>query len=644
MHYSKLFPLPLGSITARGFLFDQLSRNKNGMGGHLDELEPEMIRDPYIGRKHVPGWDDADQAAWGGEISGNYWTGLIELAYSLNDDELIRKAASWVDAALKNQRDDGYLGTFDPDKDDIYADYNAWGTACGMRGLLAFYEATKRADVLKAVHRCMLWFCKYWTGEKKTSYAGPYIIEPMVFCYYHTGDRRLIDFAEEYAEFLCGHDIFKTSYKAFLKEPLEYNSNHTAGMGTQSRLPALLYTVTGKEDYLKASERILDEIYQKATHLSGSPVSVTEYLAPVTSTAETEYCSYAFYHTTDYYLSYITGKSKYGDRIEEMFYNGAQGARKKDERAIAYLSSPNQIYATEHSSSAFTDMQAYSPCYPTSCCPVNSVALLGNFVRSMFLRDNKNNIYANVYGPCSLSHNGIKIDEVTEYPFRNRVKFIIKEGSGFSLFLRIPDWCEEYRVTLNKKEIAAQKNENGFAEISSLKEGDTAEITFREETKILRVNDDCKKHPIAIKRGTLLYSLHIDEVWTPYPGRPATPLPEGWSWYRAEPKFDEADCRDMHERLGLRKNQISWNIALDEDLSPDDIKVELCDNGGYVWEDPKIKLHLTGYKAPYLCAPYPTRTFEPFGEKQTVTHKVKVTLVPYGCTNLRITYFPIAKK
>ena len=99
----------------------------------------------------------------------------------------------------------------------------------------------------------------------------------------------------------------------------------------------------------------------------------------------------------------------------------------------------------------------------------------------------------------------------------------------------------------------------------------------------------------------------------------------------------------MHERLGLRKNQIFWNIALDDALSPDDIKVELCDNGGYVWEDPKIKLHLTGYKAPYLCAPYPTRTFEPFGEKQTVTHKIKVTLVPYGCTNLRITYFPISK-
>ena len=41
MNYSKLFPLPLGSITAEGFLKEQLTRNKNGMGGHLDEIEPE---------------------------------------------------------------------------------------------------------------------------------------------------------------------------------------------------------------------------------------------------------------------------------------------------------------------------------------------------------------------------------------------------------------------------------------------------------------------------------------------------------------------------------------------------------------------------------------------------------------------------
>lgn len=643
MIHTKLHAFPLGSLTAKGFLKEQLIRNKNGMGGHLDNLEPGMIANPYINRTYVERWGDGDQAGWGAEISGNYWSGLIELAFSLNDEDLIKKVTHWVDTMLKKQQKDGYLGTYLLENDDIYDDYNAWGTSCGMRGLIAFYEATGRKDVIEAVHRCMLWFCDNWAGNKKTCYAGSFIIEPMVFCYYYTGDKRLIEFAEEYSDFLCTHDIFKISYKSYLNNKLQYNSDHTAGAGVHTRLPALLYTVTGKKDYLKASEKILDEIYCKATHLSGSPVSVTEYLAPVTSTAETEYCSYAFFNTTYYYMSYITGKSKYGDRIEEMFYNGAQGARKKDERAIAYLNAPNQIYATETSSSACGDMQVYAPCYPVSCCPVNSVALLGNFVRSMMLRDNNDNIYINVYGPCSLKYKNIEIEEITEYPFRNTVRFEIKKENSFALFLRIPNWCKEYYIEKNGQKIISDKNKNGFVKVKQdWNTGDVLTIKFKEETEIIRVNDDLKKHPIAIKRGALLYSFHIQEIWNEIPGTPVTPLPKGWKWYNVEPFFEESDYRDYHEKLGMRREMINWNIALDKNISADEIQIEFINTDGYVWEEPKIKLHLSAWKAPYLCAPYPTRTFEPFGSKQTVSEKINITLVPYGCTNLRITYFPIA--
>lgn len=361
-------------------------------------------------------------------------------------------------------------------------------------------------------------------------------------------------------------------------------------MGVSSRLPALLYSATGKKEYLAATEKILDEIYNMATHLSGSPVSVTEYLAPVTSTAETEYCSYAFYHTTYYYMSYITGESKYGDRIEEMFYNGAQGARKKDEKAIAYLNAPNQIYATETSSSAVSDMQVYAPCYPVSCCPVNSVALLGNFICSMMLCDENDNIYMNVYGPCSLKHNEIEIDEITEYPFRDKVKFIIKNGKNFDIFLRIPKWCKKFEISINGKKVNEVKTENGFVCIhNKWNNEDVLIITFKEEIEIVRVEDDFLKRPIAIKRGALLYSLHISEKWNKIQGHPTTPFPQGWNWYSAEPDFEEAACRDAHEKLGMRRNQISWNVALDENISPENISVEFLENDGYVWENPKIR-------------------------------------------------------
>lgn len=648
MKFARLSALPAGSVRAEGFLRDQLMLNKDGMGGHLDEIAPAMIADPFVNRKHVGSWGEGDQAGWGAEIAGNYWTGVIDLAFSLNDAELIEKATAWVDAMLAVQRDDGYLGNYTLKTDDIYDDYNAWGTACAMRGLISFYEATRRKDVIEAVHRCMLWFCEKWDGENKTNYAGEYITEPMLFCYEYTGDERLLRFAEEYTEYLCKHDVFRYSYRSFLDYPLQYNSNHTAGLGAQSRLPALLYAATGKSDYLKATAKILDEVYDKATHITGSPVSVTEYLGPVSSVAETEYCSYAFYHTTYFYMSYITGEAKYGDRIEEMFYNGAQGARKKDERAIAYLNSPNQLYATVESSSAVGDMQVYAPCYPVSCCPVNSVAVLGNFVRSMFLSDKSGSLYANVYGPCSVRHNGAEIEEITNYPFRDEVKFVVKSGSKVDLCLRTPSWSKKYSVKVNGNRVKTIPNANGFVKIDrGLNAGDEVLLRFDAEVEIIRVNDDCKKHPIAIKRGALVFALPIEEMWLPIPERAVkTKGKDGkeivWNWYNVHPVFEEAPVRDPHEMLGLRRDRIYWNVALSEKLTGKDVKVEFVQPKGYAWKNPSIKLRLKGWKAPYLCSPYPRRTFEPFGEKQSVEKELDVTLVPYGCTNLRITYFPIA--
>ena len=306
-----------------------------------------------------------------------------------------------MNGVLKNQKPDGYLGTYYEEGAAVYEDYNAWGTACGMRALLFYYDATKREEVLDAVYRCMLWFCEKWAGDKKTSYAGSYLIDPMIQCYFYTGDGRLVRFCEEYLDFLNRHDLFHCSVNAFLRDKLQYNSNHTSAYGIQAKLPALVYAATGKNDYLEASRSALRKAYEKATHLSGGPVCNTEYLGPVSASAETEYCAMTFFQSAYAAMTYVTGEAAFGDRIEEIFYNAAQGARKKDEKAIAYLSAPNQIFATDISSACFGDMQVYAPCYPTSCCPVNAVGILPEFVRSMAMKNEAGDIFLPVYGPCT---------------------------------------------------------------------------------------------------------------------------------------------------------------------------------------------------------------------------------------------------
>ena len=642
--YSKLRRFPLGAIKAEGFLRDQLIRGKTGMAGNLYKLEPEMIADPFIKRSYVPAWVDGNQEGWGAEISGNFWTGYIQHAFVLDDEEMKAVATEWVDKVLARQREDGYLGTYGEEGSDMFDDYNAWGTACGMRGLIAFYEATGRRDVIEAVHRCMLWFVENWSGDKKTCYAGPFIIEPMIYTYYHTGDERLVKFSEEYLDYVTRHDLFSVSYKKMLTEEYHYNSNHTAGLGTTGRLPALVYTATGNEDYLNATVNCYKKIRERSTHLSGGPVSVTEYLGPVGSTTETEYCSFAFYNATYSYLSAITGDPFYGDRMEELFYNGAEGARKKDERAIAYLTAPNQIFATMDSSAIFGDMQVYAPCYTTSCCPVNAVAVVPEFVRGLLLTDEYGNVYANAYGPCSLDHDGLKLSVKTEYPFRGRVSLEIGCEREFTLCLKVPEWAIGYKVTFAGDGTTPEKDGAYLKLHRKWKIGDTVSIEFTAEVRVIKVDDSdwAGKHPIAVKYGALLYSYHIPERWEETPGRPMTPLPENWSWYNVMPEFKDVDVRDSHEQLGLRKWQFSWNVALDEALTSADFEVEEVDTDGYVWEVPKIKLHTHCYKAPYLCSPYQAKTLEPSEEYQFVTEKLPLTLVPYGCTNLRITYFPKA--
>ena len=187
-NFQKLDMYPLGSIKAEGFLKEQLVIGKDGMAGNLYKLEPQMIEAPYVRDAFIDKWSPEEQIGWQAEISGNYWAGYIMHAFTLDDKEMIEIATKWVDDMLKTQCEDGYLGTFRHENDNIYDDYNPMNS-CAYRGLIAFYEATGRKDILDALYRTHLWFCDKWAGDKKTVYAGQSIIQTMIPMYQLTGEK-----------------------------------------------------------------------------------------------------------------------------------------------------------------------------------------------------------------------------------------------------------------------------------------------------------------------------------------------------------------------------------------------------------------------------------------------------------------------
>ena len=644
----RLHKLPLGAVTAKGWLKDQLIRSKEGTGGHLDELEPAMIARPFIDYsafKRLPYENhDADPtfaAGWSGEISGTYWTGLIELAFTLRDDDLIAKATAWVEGVLAHQEADGYLGSY-PAHTDRMADYNPWSACWCYRALFSFYEATGRQDVLDAAYRGLLWFCENWR-DHKTDYAGSTIIEPMVIGYAYTGDGRLLDFCRDWLSWLEGNSKWQNRVSAYLSDSLPYNSMHAVAYGEELKNPAIVYCASGNETYLQASLMAARKALDTMVQTTGGISSCSEFLSPRGAANETEYCNFSTYSHSYSWLAMATGEASWGDEIERIVFNGAQGARKKDEKANAYMSAPNQLHAASVSTLHGTnyDLGAYAPCANIACCPVQAVRTVPEFVRGMCMQDKDGQLYLFCYGPASIRSSALSFEMDTLYPFRDTVTLKITEADKQILHLRIPGWCKQPSAEVNGKPARLELGKDGFARLEAgLNTGDSVVITFPMEISVSRIDDAdaASKFPICIERGPLVYALPVAEKWATYAGRPITPLPEGWSWYTAHADFASVDP----DRF-LAYKKAPWSKAIREDISPADIWAEEVDISGYVWEDPPVKLHVPMYHAPFLYVNTGSRTHESWQIPAAVEgEEADCILVPHGCTNLRVTYLPRA--
>jgi len=653
--FQRLHKLPLGAVTADGWLREQLLRSKDGTGGHLDELEPDMIANPFIDYsafKRMPNAvADADPtfaAGWSSEISGTYWTGLVQLAFTLGDAELIAKADKWVSGVLKHQEPDGYLGGY-PVHTDRMADYNAWSSAWCYRALLSYYEATGRREVLDAVHRGLLWFCENWK-DHKTDYVGSVIIEPMVIVYAYTGDERLIRFSRDWLNWLEEHSLWQNKVSQYLSQELPYNSMHVVAYGEDMKHPGLVYCATGEETLLRASVNAAVKALRKIVQPTGGPSSCGEYLSPKGASNETEYCNFSTFSHSYSWLAMLTGEAFWGDEIEKIVFNGAQGARMKNERGNAYMTAPNQLHANARSS-AFgmsSEMGAYAPCYPTACCPAQAVRTVPEFVRGMCMRDEKGETYLFCYGPARVRTEAFSFDMETLYPFRETVTLKIVKACRHRLHLRIPGWCRAPRVQVDGADAVLTRSDDGFAALETpLNTGSTVIITLPMEIAVEKLDDrDANsKFPVCISRGPLVYALPVPEKWTAYDGNPMTPLPAGWSWYRVNADYTAeggAGIAGVAGRFAAYK-AAPWAKAVDERLSPESIRVVERSAGGYVWEDPPVTLEVPLYHAPLAYTTTGHHTYDCWQTPVDVVGEAEsCTMVPHGCTNLRITLLPRA--
>ncbi len=345
-------------------------------------------------------------------------------------------------------------------------------------------------------------------------------------------------------------------------------------------------------------------------------------------------------------MACITGKALYGDLMERILFNAAQGARKKDERAIAYMSSPNQFYATMESC-LFADNnsnEVYSPCYQVACCPTQSVRIIPEYIRAMFMHDKDENLFLPAYGPCTarfVSKEGTKITilEDTNYPFDEAITLHIKASLPWrkQLMLKIPSWCKTYHVKLNGVDVKGSVNVDGYLPVKNNWNDDTLTIFFEMTPTIVQANDVYfqKEALRTIECGPLLFSFRFPEYWTPVKGNPLTPLPHDWSWY---------EVSYVSKEKPVQPPLYSLNLA---ELNTGKVIIKKRSESAYPWDDSPLKLEVPMHRSKQAYPDFRTNqksTSMAYGNPVTANSTTEIIeLVPYRCTNLRMSCFTVCK-
>jgi uncharacterized protein len=242
-----------------------------------------------------------------------------------------------------------------------------------------------------------------------------------------------------------------------------------------------------------------------------------------------------------------------------------------------------------------------------------------------------NGLAALVYGPGKVTAKvgkgtTVSINEETTYPFGNTVNLTISlpDKTTFPIALRIPNWCFEATISLNGVKQQTEKGNQVIRIEREWKNNDKLTIEFPMQV----FTSNWGKNSRAVERGPLVYALKIGEKW--------------------EKKNDQ----EKGDYFDITPTTL-WNYGLVRDVINDPVKnstvTEKSITGNFYWNQANapIEIQVKARQIPewklVRNIPYQPVTKRYGTYDGAVGETETVTLIPYGCTKLRISAFPVVK-
>ncbi len=635
--------LPLGGIKARGWLLEMLRRQQAGATGQMDVLYPQVM-----GPRN--GWLGGDGDQW---ERGPYWIdGLLPLAYILDDETLKAKARPWVEWALASQREDGFFGPardYGPEpglQRKNAADW--WPRMVVLKILQQYHSATGDPRVvafmtnyfryqLKTLPEKPLGKWTFWAEYRMCDN-----LQAVYWLYNITGDGFLLELADLLHR--QGYDFTG----AFLAGDVlsRVGSIHGVNLAQGIKEPVVYYQQHPEKKYIDAVKKAFADLRRFNGQAQGM-YGGDEALHGANPTQGSELCAAVELMYSLETMLGITGDTAFADHLERIAFNALPAQVTDDFMHKQYFQQANQVMATRHVRNFNVNNDATDVVfglltgYP--CCASNMHQGWPKFTQNLWHATPDNGLAALVYSPSEVSARvgdgcPVKIIEDTCYPMDDKIRFSVwiedkaRDDITFPLHLRIPGWCKKAGLAINgNPERAAAAGEIAVIR-RAWKNGDVVELSLPMEVSV----STWYENSVAVERGPLVYALRMREQWT------EKPFPPGES-PRFGDRYYEVTSPDKWNygiiNFDRKKTAAHFEVAVDPARQ----------KAAYFWnlENAPVRIKARAREIPHwslyneMTGPIPHSGGNPGSAKKLPEEEI--ILVPYGCTTLRISQFPVVK-